>query len=210
MRIRISYNKEKEIRFTSALDMHAIWERSFRRAGINILYSQGFHPKPRIQLGLPLPLGLISKNEIVDVWVNENRRPEEINDLLRTKLPDGMKIISTKEIPANEKPLVSQIQASTYNVSFFDKDISKSVLTEAVEKVLNAEKIFRVKRNGKQYDLRPLINCLELIEKEDQSLFLLMNLVSKANATGRADEVVKALGYSISEVLIERISYTYV
>ena len=127
MRVRISYSKGKEIRFTSALDMHAIWERSFRRAGIKILYSQGFHPKPRIQLGLPLPLGLISKNEIVDIWINEDRQPEEISNLVSTKLPGGMKIISTKEVPANEKPLVSQIQASTYNVSFFDKDISKSV-----------------------------------------------------------------------------------
>ena len=66
MRIRISYNKNSLIRFTSALDMQRIWERSFRRASIKVTYSKGFHPQPRIQLGIPLPLGFIGLEEKVD------------------------------------------------------------------------------------------------------------------------------------------------
>jgi len=142
MRIRISYVKGTDIRFTSALDMHAIWERSFRRAGIKILYTQGFRPKPRIQLGLPLPLGFISKNEIVDLWVEDSKiLLNDFSEILSSCLPMGIEINSIKEIALSEKPLVSQIQSSTYQTHFYDKSISRQILNKEVEKILNATEI---------------------------------------------------------------------
>ena len=90
MRIRISYNKGPLIRFTSALDMQRIWERSFRRASIRVTYSKGFHPQPRIQLGIPLPLGFIGMDEKVDLWIEDSLSLEYIINRLERNLPEGL------------------------------------------------------------------------------------------------------------------------
>ena len=79
MRFRISYKKNSSLRFTSALDVQRIWERTCRRASLNIKYSKGFHPQPRIQLGIPLPLGFMSLDEKVDIWIEDSLSLEEIS-----------------------------------------------------------------------------------------------------------------------------------
>jgi len=55
-----------------------------------------------------------------------------------------------------------------------------------------------------------LIINIEILDTPSKQPYLSMELVSQANATGRADEVVLAMGFAISDVLIERVSYTYV
>ena len=46
---------EPEIKFISHLDIVRLWQRAFNRAGIQIAYSTGFTPHPRISLAAPLP-----------------------------------------------------------------------------------------------------------------------------------------------------------
>ncbi len=67
MRLRIDYAKTTAMRYTSNLDVHKSWERTLRRARLPLAYSQGFHPQPRIHQASPLPLGLISQAEVIDV-----------------------------------------------------------------------------------------------------------------------------------------------
>ncbi len=50
MRLRITFSKQGALRYTGHLDLHKIWERTARRAGLPLAYSQGFHPHPQIQL----------------------------------------------------------------------------------------------------------------------------------------------------------------
>ena len=60
MRIRVTFAKTEPMRFTSHLDLFRAWERTFRRAGLPILFSQGYNPRPRMQLAAALPLGFTS------------------------------------------------------------------------------------------------------------------------------------------------------
>ena len=57
MRLRITFAKTDEMRFTGHLDLHRTWERIFRRAGLPLAYSQGFHPQPAHQPGLRTTFG---------------------------------------------------------------------------------------------------------------------------------------------------------
>ncbi len=209
MRIRISYNKSSRIRFTSALDMQRIWERSFRRASIKITYSKGFHPQPRIQLGIPLPLGFIGLDEKVDVWIEDSLSLTEISDRLERKLPAGLEISSVQEINISEKPLSSRIQYSDYRVYLQNDSFSPIVVKNRIINLLNEKEIIKEKRNGKKYNLRPLILILELtIENQDRP-FVFLRLLSQPNRTGRADEVMFTMGYSITDFIVERTgSYT--
>ena len=71
-RIRIQFTKEGALRYISHLDLHSLMERSTRRAGLPLAYSQGFHPQPKIQLAAALALGFASTAELVDIWLNDD------------------------------------------------------------------------------------------------------------------------------------------
>ena len=204
MRIRISYNKDCALRFTSALDMQLIWERSFRRASIVLIYSKGFHPKPRIQLGIPLPLGFTGTNEKVDVWIEDNVQVDTIAARLEKNLPSGLVITNIEAVPISEKPLSSKIQFSEYRVFFYDQSLYTIELKDKISNLLKKKEIIRIKRNGKKYDLRPLILSAELLRDDQNRNFVFLRLLSQQNKTGRADEVMVSLGYSAADFLIER------
>ena len=48
MRIRITFAKTGALRYIGHLDLHRMWERVARRAGLSLAYTQGFHPQPKI------------------------------------------------------------------------------------------------------------------------------------------------------------------
>jgi radical SAM-linked protein len=189
--------------------MQRIWERSFRRSSIKVAYSKGFHPQPRIQLGIPLPLGFIGTDEKVDIWVEDSVSLKDISDRLEQNLPVGLDISSILEIDISEKSLSSQIKYSNYQVYLLNENFPPIVLKNRIISLLNKKECIREKRNGKKYDLRPLILALELDIENQEKPFLFLRLLSQPNKTGRADEVMFTMGYSITEFLVERTgSYT--
>ena len=205
MRFRISYQKKSSLRFTSALDVQRIWERTCRRASLNIKYSKGFHPQPRIQLGIPLPLGFMSLDEKVDIWIEDSLSLEEISVRFEQKLPVGLEIISIQEIENSAKALSSQIQFSDYRVYLINKKITSQEIKRQISFIRNEKELIRKKRNGKKYNLRPLIQILDLKTDDKDELFIYLRLLSQPNKTGRADEVMFAMGYAIADFLVERI-----
>jgi len=68
-RIRVTYARTAPLRYTGHLDMQIVWERCLRRARLPLMYSQGFHPQPRINQACPLPLGMTSQMEVMDFWL---------------------------------------------------------------------------------------------------------------------------------------------
>ena len=77
-RIRVAYTKGSSLRFTGHLDMQRLWERLLRRSRLPVRYSQGFHPRARLNLASALPLGFISEAELLDFWMNEPLPLEEV------------------------------------------------------------------------------------------------------------------------------------
>jgi hypothetical protein len=77
-----------------------------------------------------------------------------------------------------------------------------------VEAFLAQTTIQRLRRK-KTYDLRALVNRLELLpgEKEDNPV-LFMDLAAREGATGRPEEVLSALGLDPTMARIERVSLT--
>ncbi|HTX92065.1 MAG TPA: TIGR03936 family radical SAM-associated protein, partial [Anaerolineales bacterium] len=97
MRLRILFSKSGGLRYTGHLDLHSTWERTVRRAGLPLAYTQGFHPGPRLQIASALPLGFIGRAEIVDVWLDETRLeagPWDFRKALQSGAPPGLDILS--------------------------------------------------------------------------------------------------------------------
>jgi radical SAM-linked protein len=198
-RYRITYGKGSAMRFTGHLDLQRTWERTFRRAGLPLAYSQGYNPRPKLQLSPALPLGCTSECEMIDIWLKITLEPEEIHDRIVEALPAGLTISGVSEIPASDPALQNQVTSVEYHVSL--PELQDLDLQQAIEALLTAREIQRIRR-GKGYDLRSLVETLELIPQEAGAL--VMTLASREGATGRPEEVLLELGLDPADCLIHR------
>jgi hypothetical protein len=58
--------------FTSmdfALDMIKLFEKAIRRAALPVALSQGFNPRPKMSIALPLPVGVSSDGEYMELRI---------------------------------------------------------------------------------------------------------------------------------------------
>ncbi len=62
-RFRLHYAKCGQMRFLGHQDLIRVFHRTFRRKGIALDYSKGFHPHPRLRFSPPLALGVESRSE---------------------------------------------------------------------------------------------------------------------------------------------------
>ena len=191
MRIRITFAKTEDMRYTSHLDLYRAWERTIRRAGLPLAYSQGFRPHPRINLGAALPLGFTSQAEMIDIWVDEALPLDQIKHQLIDAAPPGVQISHIEEISQEKPALQSQIAASKYVITLLEpiQDIDANL-----DLLLHSPTLTR-ERRGKTYDLKPLIHDLyRLPDGELGQQRLQAVLSAREGATGRPEEVILALG----------------
>ena len=199
-RIRISYNKGTELQYTGNLDMHKVWERTFRRAGLPLAYSQGFHPQPKLQQAAPLPLGFTSKAEMLDVWLDTDEAIEAITKKIVSTAQPGILVREVKSIPQFSEALPNLVTAAEYLI-LCDEDLEPELIEKNVQNFLARPSIER-ERRGKPYDLRPLVQSISV--ESAHPLTLKMLLSSLPGATGRPEEVLEELKIDSFTVDIDR------
>ncbi len=199
-RIRIIYSRGEELLYVGNLDMHKIWERTFRRADLKLAYSQGFHPQPRIHQACPLPLGFTSSNEILDFWLDSDESISQIQQKINEAIQPGMKILQILDVPLDAPPLQTLVKAAKYVVMFTDA-IDPIDLQNKITAFLSKNTCMR-ERRGKQYDLLSLVQSLEFTETPQPTLE--MTLVTLPGATGRPEEVLDELSIPLTSVSIDR------
>ena len=205
MRLRIVFSKSGALRYTGHLDLHSLWERTVRRAGLPLAYTQGFHPGPKIQIASALPLGFIGRAEIVDLWISDlpGSQPSLFKDTLQSSAPPGLVISSVEVVDERGPALQTQVLSAEYEVTLLEPGLVAG-LDQGITGLLAAASLPR-QRRGKSYDLRPLIESLEVIGSEGSgSARLLMRLAAREGATGRPEEVLDALGIPLDDARIER------
>ncbi len=202
MRIRIHFHKTALMRYTSHLDLHKTWERTFRRANLPLAYSQGFHPQPRISLACALPLGFTSQAEILDAWLDHEMELQCISGDLNCALPPGIQIEKVTLVTEREPALQVQVQSAVYEISLREPvpDLDRRVADLLASDSLPRE------RRGKAYDLRPLIESIErIMNNAEQGQRLTVQLAARASATGRPEELLEALGIDPLSARVHRV-----
>jgi radical SAM-linked protein len=202
MRARITFSKLGALRYTGHLDLHRLWERAMRRADLPLSYSQGFHPQPKISLASALPLGFSSLGEVLDVRFNAEIPADEIATRLKDSLPPDIQITNVESVDEREPALQTQVLSAEYDVHLTEPVVG-SDLTRKVEELMKSESLPR-ERRSKFYDLRPLIEKLEVITEANGNVWLQMKLSARDGATGRPEEVLNALGIEPEYTRVER------
>jgi radical SAM-linked protein len=79
--------------------------RVFRRAGVEMEYSKGYHPKPLLQFAPALGLGIASLGELCDARVIFDGSAAELEARLRAAAPEGLVIEAVRRMDEGELPL---------------------------------------------------------------------------------------------------------
>ncbi len=208
MRIRITFTKTGALRYIGHLDLHKLWERASRRANLALMYSQGFHPQPKIQLASALPLGFASRCELVDLWIDGSVDLDLLPVRLANAVPPGLGIIKAEEVDEKSPPLQTQVISAIYEVTIHDP-IEEGWLSNQIAVCLQASTLPR-ERRGKAYDLRPLIESMNLEkEKIHGNQILTLQLAAREGATGRPEEVLDVLGINYDDTRVERCQFQF-
>lgn len=106
-RLLIVFRKIGPAVYLGHLDVLNVFERSLQRAGLEVDFTEGFNPKPRIEFAQPLSLGLISEREICTVKILfDNQKPENLIAQINAATPTGIEIASATwigEVPEGRK-----------------------------------------------------------------------------------------------------------
>ena len=169
-----------------------IWERASRRISLPMTYSEGFHPRPRMQAAAALPVGFSSQSELLDIWLDSSVDLRTVRDDLTRTLPEGISIIKLEMADTAEPALSSRSQAAEY-VAEVETSEPLAAIQSRIDGLLASESLPRQRRK-RSYDLRPLIHRLEAKDGPEGSISLEMVLSAREGATGRPEEVLDQLG----------------
>ena len=184
----ITAKKEDEMIFISHLDLQRLLQRAFRRAKINLSYSEGFNPHPKMSYGNALALGVESQGEYVDIEIEDDIEVDEFLERINNQLPEGIKFIKGQEIDPKTPSLSSVIVYGEYIFNIdLDTPLSKEFVKSRVLNFVKSEEIIVTKTNKKgrkvEVDIRPLIKNFDLVSLDDKKVTFESTIAtgSKAN-----------------------------
>ncbi|HUH01115.1 MAG TPA: TIGR03960 family B12-binding radical SAM protein, partial [Kofleriaceae bacterium] len=108
---RMRFTKLGRAAFLGHLDTVRVLARTLRRAGIEQAYSRGFHPKPIMQFGPALALGVPSFGELVDLGIEGRPDAGELFDRLREVTPEGNELTGLWLVEASAPKLSALIDS---------------------------------------------------------------------------------------------------
>jgi len=148
--VRVKYCKDEPIKYISHLNLAQVFTRVLRRTNIPVVISDGFNPRFRISFGPPLPLGISSTSECLDIRLKEEIKVEELTERLNLVLPQGLKILQAKTIPSSADSLVKIIDRASYIITL---KIKEKLLDSAVKNHENELKELEqeIEKNNKRF-----------------------------------------------------------
>lgn len=190
-RLRVTFAKGEEVKYISHLDLMRLWERALRRAGVPLLHSQGYNPRPKISFAAPLAVGITGQREMMDVVLERRLASKDFARAVDAQLPCGVALVEVQEVYATLPPLQTQVRGAEYEATVSVSE-DRHQLEERIATLLDSDRLPRLRR-GRKYDLRPLIEEVWLERHEAKHSVLGMHLRAGELGTGRPDELLDAL-----------------
>jgi radical SAM-linked protein len=113
-RARIRFRKQGDLRLIGHRDLARLLERLFRRAGLRLGMSEGFHPKPRMSFPSALALGIEGLDEVMELELAETCTADELLALLARHAVPGLSFASVEMLAPGAKK--ARLQTSDYEL----------------------------------------------------------------------------------------------
>ena len=170
---RILFEKTGNAVYISHLDLMRLFQRAFKRGGLNLKHTQGFSPRAMVSIALPLSVGVESRCEILDYELvgQEELTCEEIRERLNRTMPAGVRVVEVYDSPRKPKDLTH------LDVSIrleYDNGVPDGCM-DAIRELFARESVIVTKwgKNGPvDQDIIPMIFDLNITAISDRELEL--------------------------------------
>ena len=203
-RYRFYYSRTGDTRFVSHLEVIQLFFQAFRRANLQVHFSQGFNPVPKVSFSQALPVGTESMAEYMDVDLKQPLADEELFiSTLNRQLPKGfaiLKIVADQDIKekGQDKLLTCYQVRLSRPLSPGDQNRLQSFLDEESVSVAKLRK-----GKTKIFDIRKQVT--ELYVQQDGTIEL-TQISEQDKASSKPMEIIKEVfGLTDHEVLDARI-----
>ena len=115
-RLRFRFAKGGSLALLSHLDLVRLLERALRRSGLPVSFTGGFHPLPRLQFALALPLGAEAQGEWMDLEMAEWQDPAWVRQRLQAQLPGEFSLLAVAEVPLAGPSLSQELAAAHWTL----------------------------------------------------------------------------------------------
>ena len=161
LRVRIRFSKQGDLRLIGHRDLMRCLERLFRRAGLVLSFSEGFHPKPRMTFPLALAVGIEGVDEVMEVELAERYEADDLRRRLAPRAPAGLEFHAIEVLPDGAKK--AQVRSTSYEVPI--PATCETALGARIERLLAAASWPIERTRGRaSIDLRPLVAELVLAD----------------------------------------------
>lgn len=151
-RVRVRFAKRGDLRLISHRDLVRAFERLFRRVGVRLAMSQGFHPRPLMTFPDALSLGISAEDEVMDITLAEPIGPDAFRDRLAQSCPPGLVILHVQVLGDQDRK--AKIEKVIYEVELPGEHVQANLdeLREAIERLQNTDSL-TVTRKEKEIEL---------------------------------------------------------
>jgi len=118
VRICLRFSKKGAMKYLSHLELITVFTRAVSKAGVPILFSQGFHPHPRFSFATATSVGVESMAEYMDMYVAEGISPQEVAERLNSVLPEGVQVLEAEQRESSAPSLSVLIDKTRYRITF--------------------------------------------------------------------------------------------
>lgn len=152
------YQKKGKAVFNSHISVMRQFEMAFQRSGLNIKFTEGFNPKPKMEFLNPISLGVSGEHELMLCELPEEEINDKMIDVLNKNFAEGFIINSYELVPQDKTgrkiSLSSILKGSDFEVSDIKDPVLDKILDEASNnenenyKVLKDREIYKIHING--------------------------------------------------------------
>ena len=205
---RAKVTKKGYLKFLSHLDWQNTLVKGLFRSGLDVVFTEGFNPIPKISLGAALPIFIESETEFIDFELHGDIPLNEIKDALNNSFDPMARIINIYEIDKSYKSLDITTQWASYEISHLNEELSNlENLMYIKSKLASEDEIFLTKKTKKGID--KLINVKQSVKDvdiKDNKLYVTLKSGQNSDIPSvRADDFMKIF-YPETKFNITRIA----
>lgn len=195
----VKFSVGGNLKYLSHHQSMSMFKRALVRSGIELCYSNGFNPRPKLSLPLPRAVGVSSDQELMRVSIicQENENGSDIRKLLSQHLPDGIDADSVELVSGGVK---LQPVSVVYEFCLADAaGVDIQELTVDLQRTLADDKEIIIERKGAK-KIKNVGGYIESIDIEAGRLHIKCRITP--DGTIRVDEILRLFGIDLSTTAV--------
>ena len=188
----VRFKVSGDIRFLSHAETVSVFKRACVRGGIEVRYSQGFNPRPKLSLPLPRSVGIESDDELLYLRVAASGfETEKFKTSLSGQLPEGVRLLEADVLKSKEK---FEARAATYvfNLQQYghNKKLRGRIKHLLESENLEVERQTEAKGATRTIDVR---SFLKSVEFDENRAFVTVECKISSAGSIRVEEILRLL-----------------